>query len=401
MQLIKDLLNLNFLEKKTDTVQLYNMYDAFHFYLLKKRPYFRIKNSLLTNNNPCKFYPYDLCSLFEDKFWMLYEVLNIAPDEISIAGGSIAAILTNSDIANFDIYFHCTQDRANELFLLCIEYLAQFTIACQSSPSIETLRTVGGNIKFIKQAFQNKEEILMSFDLSASRVGFNIISGFFTTICGLVATVYSSFPVDTNASVKRLQKYVDKGYTIFLNNIRTVKITETIKDDSFYSALIDNDYQNLTLSKSYNYHDIMDETAELVQQRFHLACLQYDGDGPFRANCFGYDDDYEDMIEFFREDTEKFLLADNKLAVYNERRQYYYNLADVMAKSIRENHWKVDYRQFDNWSQRTKVGISGDEIVVLKQLVNMIHHDLYPKILAEFIVGKMDYLRKRILTLNY
>jgi hypothetical protein len=167
----------------------------------------------------------DLNAIVEHQWTLIYDVLSLAPGRISLCGGAVIDIISGKEPNDFDIFFHCgCVDEAKIILEQCLAYLSDMTnnAVFRRSQGTITLELFdyGITAQFITRVYETKDQVLLGFDLAASRCGWNPVDSFFTTICGGMALAMGAFPVDlTQRSLShghRLEKYLGKGFDIIL-----------------------------------------------------------------------------------------------------------------------------------------------------------------------------------------
>src|SRR5437868_7011624 len=176
-----------------------------------------------------------------DRHNIVHDILLLGKGKISLCGGSIINILNSgtSYVHDYDLFFHCDSiEEANNILNMCMEYVTNLKvkqILYQRSQYIQTIEIIDvtrtWKIQFIRRIYKTKDQILLGFDLSGSRLGWNPQDGLFATICGAMAFAMKAFPIDlTQRSLSfgyRIDKYSKKGFDILLpglinqNNIET------------------------------------------------------------------------------------------------------------------------------------------------------------------------------------
>ena len=368
---LTNLFSVNNYEKTTGQTKLYNINDLQKLQSItdyEDVPFIkRTTNSTIVN--------YDIEQVLIDKYSIILDLLKLSND-ISLCGGSIDSLLTDKQVKDFDIFFHCgSQSEADRILTQCMDYLKPLATNFRTTQAVETVKVLNLEIQFIRRVYQTKEQVLIGFDLAPSRLGFNYTDKFFATSCGLIAVKNRFFPADTSQRSlsfdHRLQKYLNKGYDILLPgldvnddnykpNIWEQKRTSLRCNDGKFSIYTGYDDMN-TMTSDYD-QDIREYVSArfVLKERFECFVLNEGKewipiselkDIEIDMSNYSYCriDPTIDFIKlFFKDQAQQFILAklcgDQYLCkqLWTNKFQYYNNIAQNFMSIIKANPWKID-----------------------------------------------------------
>ena len=383
---IQDLFTVNYYEQKSKDVQLYN---ADQVLTLTPNP----QNFDLPYAKGAKFKIGKLSSIKETiikEYPIIYDLLNMADGQISLCGGSITNLIKDEEIEDFDIFFHCnTIEQADRLLAQSMKLLNRHKAKYTITQAVETVYLIKPDItiQFIRRVYQTKEQILLGFDLAPSRMGWNPVNGFFTTICGARALVDGWFPLDlTQRSLSmshRVNKYIRKDYSVVFPGWSTREdILGKRKTISFKDFTIRKGYKNkeplklvfdgtnYTGDYSINHYDKEDFTGEfwlglLINEKYECIKI-YQGDSwiklkditdidltIFQKHCLNRPyhslklDKSSHLKDFFKDDFKefancKYILEDEVKCeeLWNKKLASYYSNTDKILPQAKANPWK-------------------------------------------------------------
>lgn len=184
-----------------------------------------------------------------------------------IAGGSITSLFSQAQINDFDVYFrskedmvvfirnayknHGSSENEEDLLVLTddqkVEFKKSFNITCQNQTARSITFTQNNNtIQLIHFAyFQNAEEIFESYDFHINMAAFDfstdnfiIHSNFMESIAArrLTFNEHTRYPI---MSTLRVQKYIDRGYTINRKEMFKIGLTCSMLNLDSWEKLID------------------------------------------------------------------------------------------------------------------------------------------------------------------
>jgi hypothetical protein len=331
------------------------------------------------------------------------KILNVGNGKLSLCGGSVVSIIGkllggNNGISDYDIFFHCNAEEANSIMDQCVniiseyfdytsDYNRNFTPVNIRNQKVITFSTPYIKIQFITKLYQNKNRILLGFDMPGCQFGYNPKDSLFMTLQGLIAFVTRSYPVDLtqrcNAYESRLAKYYKKGYSIILpglggdwesfqnkkmtfdkshiNNTYTIKIQGNSLDPSgyepnngtilglvqsplyfnFYSKtpqglfILDDDDITLTLNRTigYQYYKYQDQYTHGDESSIKLSnnfCMNNDN-----AEKFLGKENYE-IVQTCSRDSEKFKLFWTWAQIQWKSKAY------ELASIVNSSKWELD-----------------------------------------------------------
>lgn len=148
----------------------------------------------------------------------IIKLLELGEGKISLCGGAVLnSIRRDRQLPkDYDFFFHCgSVEEANKILNKCITHLASRTMYYARSIGVLTVVLDDDTvIQFIQRVYKTKDQVLLGFDLAGCRYGWNLIDGFFTTICGGIAFALQAFPIDLTqrsfSHAYRLNKYTEK-----------------------------------------------------------------------------------------------------------------------------------------------------------------------------------------------
>ena len=181
------------------------------------------------------------------------KILKIGKGKISICGGAIISILSATTPLDYDVFFHGGNvDEAQEILNKCLNYLKSIApeIVYTRNKYLVEAKSYSFKIQFLKRVYATKEQVLLGFDLAASRIGYNLIDGIYATIDGGLAFAMSAYPFDikkySKASINRIDKYCScKDFGLMIYNLNLDILSLTNKDTY---DLINNDDEDKILS---------------------------------------------------------------------------------------------------------------------------------------------------------
>lgn len=184
-----------------------------------------------------------------------------------IAGGSITSLFSQSEINDFDVYFrskedmivfirnaykkHGSTENEEDLYVLTdeqkVKFEKAFNITCQNQTARSITFTQNSNtIQLIHFAyFQNAEEIFESYDFHINMAAFDfstedfIIHPYFLESVAarrLTFNEHTRYPI---MSTLRVQKYIDRGYTINRKEMFKIGLTCSMLNLDSWEKLID------------------------------------------------------------------------------------------------------------------------------------------------------------------
>jgi len=323
----------------------------------------------------------------------IYDLLNIGNGKVSLCGGAVISILKAQTPNDYDLFFHSDSvDEIEEIFNKCLCYLENIHNSDEDAYKKVTytrsqyLMKVTFyfddsyyDIQFIKRVYKTKEQVLFGFDLTPSRLGYNLKDGLFATICGAMAFSMNTFAIDSSKRSisfgNRLNKYCfGKDYRVLLPQL----VNDLINDDSFeifdniylyknraeilqftinsvnndnddyistkrnLDYIIKEDYEKLLFS-SNDLQEIIELSDNFIEQQMNINTDEFLlpslATNITRAKAKEFlDDRYKDfaLVYFVDEDNQK---AD---AIWKEKIEFYINLAKNAVKSIKndENYHK-------------------------------------------------------------
>lgn len=234
---------------------------------------------------------------FINKFNTRVECLNmnyVNLDNLLIAGGCVKSILLNQPINDVDIFIYGIESSmsAEKRIEKCIrdifEYYRQYNkthiiknVFITSNDYTITLYIDDLKIQFITRLYKSISEILHSFDLGSSAVGFDGSQVYFTTLSKFAYEYFCNILdlTDKNNNYEtRLIKYFNSGFNIILPNFNMETITNNV---------------NKSPSFSYKNNKIRSRLLRL-KQRANLLKRQAN----FLDSDSSSDSDTEDDIEF-------------------------------------------------------------------------------------------------------
>jgi hypothetical protein len=324
----------------------------------------------------------------------IYDILNIGNGKISLCGGAIVSILNGGNPNDYDIFFHSDSvEEADDIFNECLKYLDELnhekyinTISYSRSKYLMKATVCVDNfyatIQFIKRIYKTKEQVLFSFDLAPSRLGYNPKDGIFSTICGAMALSMNAFALDISTRSKsfgsRLEKYnSDKNYKILLpqlennlkedevfeifDNINLIKCSSNrfairsydqdngdyVSDRNNLDLLIKKDYDNVSFSSESLQiitelpNDFIEQQMMMIGGGLSIKPSTDDNIGKKDAKDF-LDDKYKEFVLAYFVD-ENDIKAD---AIWKEKIKYYIDTAKECAKNIKDN---LDKNYYKGW----------------------------------------------------
>lgn len=381
----------------------------------------------------------DLDTILQTKYPMVYKVLELAEGKLSLCGGAIIDLLNDRIPNDFDMFFYSLSvGEADILLNKCLQYLKD------NCPNIEYYRSHGvisakqgyrGNgftIQFIRRIYQTKDQILLGFDMMASRLGYNICDGFFATIDGAISNAIGAFPLDlTQRSLShghRLSKYIhDKGFKIFLPGLSTdfqeylstpdgnlsydgekafvFNVNYDHYDKSDYDEEDDNDttwmnwwylskerYDKLVF-KSKDYRDLLSLDDKAIRKiiSIHGFVDLFDINVRYRTKEQYYPSKPETFRTIFGDDYKEFAFAyfvendkAESIRLWNKRWNYYVEKVkqnvDIFTSWRTDNPGGQNFGKFNpviadprEWYgeqyQPVLVGLSSERVATLKQLI--------------------------------
>lgn len=232
MSLINDMFLSNFLDKNNGHAELvdieqlqrwkryFSKIDGFDINQISSKYYYQQYKDILNYK--------DIEEVLQNDYPIVYKILELAEGHISLCGGAVLDILHDKAPNDFDLFFHGLNiEQTEELLEKCLKCIKD----SRNGDSVSYRRSAGvitaefyanrqNEIQFIRRIYQTKDQVLLGFDLSVCRSGYNPYDGFFTTIDGGFALAMKAFPLDlTQRSTShghRLNKYADKGFKILL-----------------------------------------------------------------------------------------------------------------------------------------------------------------------------------------
>ncbi len=288
----------------------------------------------------------------------------------------------------------------------------------------QRVHTVGyGNvqIQFIKRIYKSRDQVLLGFDLAPSRIGYNLVDGLYSTICGGLSVAMKCYPLDTTQRSMsfgyRLNKYTNKGFNIMYPGISPNFNGSIITPDGKLEGHNDTlrFHNKSTIESDYegNEGDHMNWVYILLE-KYHLLSFEGDLDeitklsDDFVRNSiisnriFEINDRSIDIINvksnklFLGDKYKEFITAavieenDNKACqIWQKRIEWYVQRGIEIAQSLKENYWKTEnpgsqsFGKFnpilehpklwygDNY-QSVEVGIKTPQFVALMSCLNNI-----------------------------
>jgi len=269
----KDILDLNYI----DFTELYNISDLklnkiWNYQLPTITTYYKKKLEIFTIDG--------FISSFNKLFPIFSENFNF--DNIIIAGGSISNILTqNFIIKDIDIFIYgLTKEQAKEKLLYIIDILKPTKIIIKDNYIdiyVENIKYELVSIQIILKLYKSINEILYTFDLGSSAVGFDGKRLYFTsmskftyeTMCNIVSENHISLSYEF-----RLLKYLRNGFNIILPKLDKSKIKgyrfklpylpEIIQDKSNENLLSISKYDINEVFYTNKYKSFYEDNAEYI-----------------------------------------------------------------------------------------------------------------------------------------
>jgi len=276
--------------------------------------------------HPVQYYRQINHSIYSDNFCSHFDFTNII-----IAGGCISEILMNPEYNIFnntdiDIFIYgLTQTQAVEKVLYIVKFFKPIKIIIKEN-YINLMSSDGLKIQIITKLYESINEILYTFDLGSSAVGFDGKRLYFT--------IMSKFTYETNYNIiseiheslsysYRLLKYLKRGFGIIMPFLDISKInTPSIKLPRLFVDL------------------------EVINEKdFMYFNVSFDKISFNKINMSMYDDyPIESVID---EDTSTITEANYKIDRYAgiNGRRYYNN--KISLSVLRLMHNKVPFIQFD------------------------------------------------------
>ena len=317
--------------------------------------------------------------ILKNNYNIINEILLIGKGYISLCGGAISDLINDIYPTDFDLFFHSvTIEEADILLSKCMDYVKNLNLAIfykRSQGVITVIITVNNkkiNMQFIQRIYKTKNNILLGFDLAGSRLGWNPVDKFFSTICGAIALSMKSFPVDTTqrslSHEYRLKKYIRKGFNVLLPglpdgfkgtvvipshilvylynsyNILSDNMSDNVQSDydgNFdfnWVNILNNKNQNVTFI-SHTFDEINDLTNDFVRNNICSENLFY---------RFALNNKKDRVVNnFFQDKYEEFTLALNNniecaKIIFEQRKEYYVQQAKEIALNIKSNPWKLE-----------------------------------------------------------
>src|SRR5437868_5240644 len=226
--IISDLLLCNFRETSADiTLQLLNSKQAdalqIHFNDINYSKFPRIEGTSKKFKHP------DAVGMYiKTHLNILYKVLELGNGKLSLCGDLIIGILSKGAVPfyNADLYFHCdTVEEADILLHKCIDIINKDGGVSRYFRYQEYI-LIGARyiyFRFICRVYKSKGQILSELPLLSLRYGYNLIDGFFTTICGAFAYAMNGFHIKM-VSINLLSyrddliDSINRGFTILLSD---------------------------------------------------------------------------------------------------------------------------------------------------------------------------------------
>jgi hypothetical protein len=322
--------------------------------------------------------------------------------KISLCGGSIVDILQGNIPKDWDFFFHSVAtEEADRILNNCLQYIkdnnditSTVPMCYKISQAVLTVEFTCKHthtfykIQFIKRIYENKDHVLMGFDLAPCRMGFNLNDGFFATVCGGLSFALRAFPLEpknlSSYHKYRLLKYLNKGFSILLPGLEknfsyialatphgiierynginikdflTGKVTdeffkfrEEIADEILYDSKCSDNilainrgmYQALTF-KVFDLEDI-----NRFSDRTITDCVNQNGIfGDLPRNMSDLDN--KNVKEFLGDKAEDFVVAfyakkdkETYKRIWKERCFYYLDKAKECAELCKKNPWKYE-----------------------------------------------------------
>jgi hypothetical protein len=327
--------------------------------------------------------PTAINTLIHDNFPVVYDILAMAKGKMSLCGGALIEILTyeerNENPNDFDIFFHCDGVKeADELLMKSLEIIESKSEDCYYTISLGVLTAHADDckIQFIRRIYKTKDQILLGFDLSACRHGWNPHDGYFATVCGAISFSMRAFPLDlTQRSLShghRLQKYNNKEFTILLPGL-PLDWTGTLKTpDGTISRYLKNDEFNFR-SETTKWNSDYDNNNSFFN--WWLIANDKDQNVSFFAETFedvmdlsnfiisssiisGSMDDVPSNMKYLKPSTARKYLGDTYKdfatafyvnedveegdRIWKERSIFYIERGTEIALNIKKNGWKTE-----------------------------------------------------------
>lgn len=294
-----------------------------------------------------------LCSRLWEAF--IIEVLKIGNGVLSLCGNAVARLLLPLMIDDYNIFFHCSSaEKCDSILLDCINFIES---KCKHSNfhyvRFKEVLTIWVNhytkINFIKHIYQSKDHVLLSFDLAADRIGFNLTDGLFSTVCGGIAIASKIFPFNAGQRTH--------AYMLHTNQLQNY-------DDYTWKCIATNNDHKVFFSGG-TYADIDELKENIIESNFNKSKLftgplsQMKDIKPSTVEKFLGDSfvDYA-ICKCHKHDDEA---ADN---IWKARCNYYLNRSKEIATTMKNNPWKYEDESFRNVDPREWYGDNYKPVII-------------------------------------